>query len=167
MHNFYLNVRPCLRQWHCIKCGTHTKYFHNRWKVFSSLLMLHAVISFIFYPLFFSPHWITLVLVLPNDGLITYTVSHTPGIMLWGLFQKDELHFHIVEYQLKCCQCALNHAKPTSQPFSEIYETELMIKLHLTSFCWDITNGIDMTTASESVGRQIQNRNPIIKIPQT
>ena len=37
-----------------------------------------------------------------------------------------------------------------------------------TSLGWDPTNGIDMTTASESAGRQIQNnRNPIIKIPQT
>ena len=37
-----------------------------------------------------------------------------------------------------------------------------------TSYGLNPVNGIDMTTASESAGLQIQNnRNPIIKIPQT
>ena len=41
-------------------------------------------------------------------------------------------------------------------------------KVNKSSLGWDPANGIDMTTASESAGRQIQNnRNPIIKIPQT
>ena len=37
-----------------------------------------------------------------------------------------------------------------------------------TSYGLNLANGIDMTTASESAERQIQNnRNLIIKIPQT
>jgi hypothetical protein len=47
-------------------------------------------------------------------------------------------------------------------------DTAVALRRSLSSYVLNPANGIDMTTASESAGRQIQNnRNLIIKIPQT